>query len=162
VEPIEAALRIIRATDDGSPLVSFNMAESDIKLLMQQPWIMTSSDGSHGHPRMYATFPQKYAKYVLKEQAISMADFINSSTGRTADTFKLDRRGHLRSGYFADVVVFDPKRYRPKADYLSPEMLTEGVQTLLVNGAVAVDGGKPTGVAAGRGIKHVPTAGSCS
>lgn len=162
VEPIEAALRIIRESDRGSSVVSFNMAESDIKLLMKQPWIMTSSDGSYGHPRMYATYPQKYAKYVLAEKTISLAAFINSSTGRTADRFKLDRRGHLRSGYFADVVVFDPNRYRPRADYVNPTILTEGVQTLLVNGAVAVDGGKPTGVAAGRAIRKVPPAGSCT
>lgn len=162
IEPIDAALRIIRETEDGSPLVSFNMAESDIKLLMAQPWIMTSSDGSEGHPRMYATYPQKYAKYVLAEKTIRLAEFINSSTGRTADWFKLDRRGHLRSGYFADVVVFDPDHYRPKADYVNPTVLTEGVQTLLVNGAVAIDGGKPSGIAAGRGIRKTPPAGSCA
>ncbi|MDB5694972.1 MAG: amidohydrolase [Sphingomonas bacterium] len=162
VEPIEAALRIIRATEEGSSVVSFNMAEADIKLLMKQPWVMTSSDGSHGHPRMYATFPQKYAKYVLREKTISLADFINSSSGRTADRFKLDRRGHLKSGFFADIVVFDPDLYRPKADYIEPERLTEGVQTLLVNGAVAISAGKPTGVAAGRPLRKVPRAGSCS
>ncbi len=162
VDPIDAALRIMTESDKGSAVVSFNMAESDIKALMKQPWVVTSSDGSHGHPRMYATYPQKYAKYVLKEKAISLADFINSSTGRTADMFKLDHRGHLRSGYYADIVVFDPAAYRPKADYINPEVLTEGVRTLLVNGAVAIDGGKATGEAAGRPIRHVPTAGSCT
>lgn len=161
VEPVDAALRIIRESADGSAVVSFNMAEDDIKLLMRQPWVTTSSDGSAGHPRMYATFPQKYAKYVLQERAISLADFINSSTGRTADTFKLEGRGHLRPGYFADVVVFDPDSYRPKADYLHPTELTTGVTTLLVNGALAIDGGKPTGTAAGRAIRHTPTPGSC-
>ncbi|HEV7311195.1 N-acyl-D-amino-acid deacylase family protein [Sphingopyxis sp.] len=161
-EPIDAALRIIRESERGTSVVSFNMAEKDIKLLMKQAWVMTSSDGSHGHPRMYATFPRKYAKYVLDEKAISIAEFINSSSGQTADTFKLDRRGHLRNGYFADVVVFDPKSYRPKADYVNPEMLTLGVQALLVNGVVAVERGTPTGAAAGRGLKHVPPAGSCS
>lgn len=162
LEPIDAALRIIRESERGTSVVSFNMAEKDIKLLMKQPWVMTSSDGSHGHPRMYATFPRKYAKYVLDEKTISIAEFINSSSGRTADTFKLDRRGHLRNGYFADVVVFDPKSYRPKADYVNPEVLTQGVKALLVNGVVAVEQGNPTGAAAGRGLKHVPPAGSCS
>ncbi len=162
VDSIDAALRIMTESNSGSDVVSFNMAESDIKALMKQPWVVTSSDGSHGHPRMYATYPQKYAKYVLKEKAISLADFINSSTGRTADMFKLDHRGHLRSGYYADVVVFDPAGYRPKADYINPEVLTEGVRTLLINGAVAIDGGKATGAAAGRPIRHVPTAGSCA
>jgi N-acyl-D-amino-acid deacylase len=162
VDPIDAALRIMTESNSGSDVVSFNMAESDIKALMKQPWVVTSSDGSHRHPRMYATYPQKYAKYVLKEKAISLADFINGSTGRTADMFKLDHRGHLRNGYYADVVVFDPAAYRPKADYINPEVLTEGVRTLLVNGAVAIDGGKATGEAAGRPIRHVPTAGSCA
>lgn len=162
VEPIDAALRIMRTSEDGGSLVSFNMAESDIKLLMKQPWVMTSSDGSKGHPRMYATFPRKYAKYVLGEQTISLAEFINSSSGRTADRFKLDRRGHLRPGYYADVLVFDPNLYRPKADYLNPERLAEGVQTLVVNGSLAVDNGKPTGTAAGRPLRRVPKAGTCS
>lgn len=162
VDPIDAAVRIISESDDGDSVVSFNMAESDIKLLMKRPWVVTSSDGSHGHPRMYATFPQKYAKYVLKERTITLAEFINSSTGRTADIFKLQDRGHLRAGHYADIVVFDPKAYRPKADYLNPELLTEGVRTLLVNGAVAVDGGEATGVAAGRPIKHIPRSGTCS
>ncbi len=161
VDPVEAALRIITESPDGSAVVSFNMAEDDIKLLMRQPWIVTSSDGSAGHPRMYATFPQKYAKYVLKEHAISLAEFINSSTGRTADMFKLEGRGHLRKGYFADIVVFDPAGYRPRADYVHPAELTVGVRTLIVNGAVAIDQGKPTGLAAGRGLRHIPTAGTC-
>ena len=162
VEPVDVAIRILLESEDGDAIVSFNMAESDIKLLMKQPWIVTSSDGSVGHPRMYASFPRKYAKYVLKDRVISLAEFINSSTGRTADTFGLKGRGHLRKGAFADVVVFDPKTYRPKSDYIRPDVLGEGIRTLLVNGAVAVDGGKPTGIAAGRPIKHVPTAGTCS
>jgi N-acyl-D-aspartate/D-glutamate deacylase len=161
VDPIDAALRIIRHSADGSAVVSFNMAERDIKLLMKQPWVVTGSDGSAGHPRMYATFPQKYAKYVLKERTISLAEFINGSTGRTADIFKLDRRGHLRPGYFADVVVFDPRTYRPKADYIDPERLSQGVRTLLVNGTVAIDRGKATGALGGRAIRKTPPRETC-
>jgi N-acyl-D-aspartate/D-glutamate deacylase len=162
LDPVDAALRIISERKDADSVVSFNMAEKDIKLLMKRPWVVTSSDGSHGHPRMYATYPQKYAKYVLKERTITLAEFINSSTGRTADIFKLRQRGHLRPGYYADIVVFDPKAYRPKADYLNPELLSEGVRTLLVNGAIAVTDGKATGAAAGRPIRHIPTPSTCS
>ncbi|WP_234002422.1 amidohydrolase family protein [Erythrobacter sp. AP23] len=162
VEAIEAALRIIRETDRGGSVVSFNMAQEDIKLLMQQSWVMTGSDGSHGHPRMYSTYPEKYAKYALEEQTISIADFINSSTGRVADAFQLDARGHLRKGYFADIVVFNPDHYRPKATYVDPTLFASGVSTLLVNGAPAIENGQPTGVAAGRGIKNVPPPGTCS
>lgn len=162
VAPVEAALRIISQDAGGTSLVSFNMAETDIRAFMQRPWVVTSSDGSHGHPRMYATFPQKYAQYVRAKKVIDLATFINSSTGRTADIFKLDRRGHIRPGYYADVVVFDPDGYTPVADYIEPERLTTGVRTLVVNGRIVVSDGQPTGVAAGRALRHVPPAESCA
>jgi N-acyl-D-aspartate/D-glutamate deacylase len=161
IDPIDAAVRMIRTSDRGTDVASFNMSESDIRLFMRQPWVVTSSDGSDGHPRQYATFPMKYAKYVQADKVISLDEFIRSSTGRSADMFKLDRRGYLKEGYFADVVVFDPARYAPKADYLHPKRLSEGVEELWVNGRSAIHGGKMTGQPAGRILLHTPPAGSC-
>ena len=161
IEPLDAALRIIRTNEHGTDVASFNMSENDIRLFMRQPWVVTSSDGSDGHPRQYATFPMKYAKYVQKDKVISLDELIRSSTGRSADIFKLDRRGYLKEGYFADVVVFDPVRYAPKADYLHPKLLSEGVEELWVNGQSAIHAGKLTGQPAGRVLLHTPPAGSC-
>jgi N-acyl-D-amino-acid deacylase len=160
VEPFEAALRIIR-TGKGTAVASFNMSEDDIRLFMRQPWVVTSSDGSDGHPRQYATFPMKYAKYVQKDKVISLEEFILSSRGRSADMFKLDRCGYLKAGYFADVVIFDPTHYAPKADYLHPKVLSEGVEELWVNGVPAIRAGKLTGQPAGRVLLHTPPADSC-
>jgi N-acyl-D-amino-acid deacylase len=161
IEPIDAALRIIRTSEQGTDVASFNMSENDIRLFMRQPWVVTSSDGSDGHPRQYATFPTKYAKYVQREKVISLEEFIRSSTGRSADMFKLDRRGYLKEGYFADVVVFDPARYAPRADYLHPQVLSVGVEEVWVNGRSAIHAGKLTGQPAGRVLLHRPPAGSC-
>jgi N-acyl-D-amino-acid deacylase len=163
MEPVDAALRVIREGDDdkADSVTSFNMDPEDVKLLMRQPWIVTGSDGSDGHPRQYATFPEKYAKYVQHEHVLTTAEFIRRSTGLTADILGLDRRGYLRVGYFADVVVLDPAAYRPKADYLHPTVLSEGVINLWVNGKLAVDAGRMTDVLAGKVLSHVPTAGSC-
>ncbi|MBL43693.1 MAG: amidohydrolase [Sphingomonadaceae bacterium] len=161
VDPIAAAIRIIQDGDGSGKLVSFNMAESDIVAFMRQPWVVTSSDGSEGHPRMYATLPQKYRQYVQQAAAVDLATFINSSTGRTADRFGLSDRGHLRPGYKADIVMFDPDRYRPVATYLRPRELSEGVLTLVVNGEVVIADGKPTGVAAGRALRHRPPPETC-
>ncbi len=83
---------------------------------------------------------------------IDLKTFIRQSTGRTADIYKLDRRGYLRSGYFADVLVFDPDAYAPRADYMRPRELSVGVRKLFVNGALAVDDSRATGVAAGRAL----------
>jgi N-acyl-D-aspartate/D-glutamate deacylase len=102
---------------------------------------MTGSDGSAGHPRMYATFPEKYARYVVERRVISLGTFIRQSTGRTADTLKIAERGYLRPGYFADVLVFDPAHYAPRADYVRPRELSVGVTTLLVNGVPVISGG---------------------
>ncbi len=157
----DAALRIIRESiaaknrgerGGGTAVASFNMAQADVDLLMQQPWMVTSSDGSDGHPRMFASFPEKYARYVRERKVIDVATFIRQSTGRTADIYKLDRRGYLRAGYFADVVVFDPAAYAPRADYMRPRELSVGVRQLFVNGALALDDGRATGTREGRAL----------
>jgi N-acyl-D-aspartate/D-glutamate deacylase len=163
LDPVDAALRVIREADDGNAdaVTSFNMDAEDVKLLMRQPWVVTGSDGSDGHPRQYATFPEKYAKYAQREHVLTSDEFIRRSTGLTADILGLDRRGYLRPGYFADVVVLDPSAYRPRADYLHPNVLSEGVVYLWVNGTLAVDASKMTDALSGRVLSHVPTAGTC-
>ncbi|MGK6321408.1 N-acyl-D-amino-acid deacylase family protein [Sphingomonas sp. DT-204] len=160
LDPVAAAIAIIRVTDPA--VASFNQSEADIAAFMRQPWVMTGSDASTGHPRVYGSFARKYAKYVQQDHVITLREFIERSSALTADTFGLKGRGHLRTGAFADVVVFDPKTYRERATYERPELFAEGVRTVVVNGRVAVDNGRPTGAAAGRALAHVPPKGSCS
>lgn len=162
IDAVDAAVRIILADNGtGSAIVSFNMSEPDIERFMRQSWTMTGSDGSIGHPRMFGTFPEKYWTYVVRKKTITLADFINSSTGRTADFYKITGRGHLRPGYFADVVIFDPKLYRPHATYLQPDLPSEGVRTLIVNGKVAIRNGILTGTGGGVALRHMSTSGGC-
>jgi N-acyl-D-aspartate/D-glutamate deacylase len=160
VDPIEAAVRILQ--QGGAGVASFNQSEADIKAFMRQPWVMTSSDGSEGHPRKYASFAEKYAKYVKAEKTITLGEFVHRSTGLTADTFGLTGRGYLKPGFHADVVVFDPQAYGPKATYVQPELLSVGADQVLVNGKFVVRDGKPTDVLPGVGVQRVPTAGSCN
>jgi N-acyl-D-amino-acid deacylase len=162
LNPLDAAIRVLRESKGQASVVSFNISEADLQNFMKQPWVVTSSDGGPGHPREYATFPTKYAVYVKQKHVIDTQFFIRHSSGLTADIFRLDRRGYLRPGYFADVLVFDPDRYLPKADYIHPAVLSEGVKELFVNGTLAVDKGRPTGATSGRPLRHTPTVGSCS
>lgn len=158
-DPVRAAISVIRIADPG--VVSFNQSEADIVAFMKRPWVMTSSDASGGHPRVYGSFARKYAKYVKAEQVISLRDFVERSSSLTADTFGIQDRGRLRPGAFADVVVFDPQSYSARATYQSPRLLAQGVRTVVVNGVVALDNGAMTGKAAGRALAHAPTPGSC-
>lgn len=163
VTPIAAALRIIRDSIEhrggrGTAVASFNMSQHDVDLFMQQPWLMTASDGSNGHPRMYATYPEKYRKYVVDRGVIDLPTFIRQSTGLVADNYGLSDRGYLRRGYAADVLVFDPEHFAPRATYLNPREESAGVVALYVNGVAAVANGRPTQVTAGRVLlrKAVP------
>jgi len=157
--PIDAAIAAIRIEDSG--VVSFNQSEADIAAFMRQPWVMTDSDASPGHPRVYGTFARKYAKYAVADHVITVRQFIERSTSLTADWFHLTGRGHLKAGAFADIVVFDPKTYAARATYQQPTLFAAGVRTVLVNGRIAVDQGRLTGIAAGRALPHTPTAGTC-
>lgn len=158
-DPVTAAIAVIRIADPG--VVSFNQSEADIARFMAMPWVMTGSDASGGHPRVYGSFARKYAKYTKAEKVITLRQFIERSSSLTADTFGLKGRGHLRAGAFADVVVFDPEQYAARATYEAPTLLAQGVRSVVVNGVVAVDGGVMTGKAAGRALAHVPTVGTC-
>jgi N-acyl-D-amino-acid deacylase len=152
VSPVEAALQIIRG--GGADVASFNMKEADIEAFMKQPWVMTCSDGSVGHPRKYGTFPRKIHVYVYEKHVLSLEAAVRSSTSLPAETLQIKDRGLLKQGYFADVVVFDPKTFIDRATYEDPTVLATGVQYLLVNGQLAVDKGKLTSTMAGRSLKH--------
>ena len=152
IDPVQAAIQIVLEGD--SRIASFNMEANDIERFMIQPWVMTSSDGTNGHPRKYASFPRKYRAYVVENPVISLADFINRSTSLTAETLQLCQRGRLETDYFADVVIFDPETFAPVADFSNPAELSEGVVHLFVNGAHAINGGQINTELHGRALRR--------
>ncbi len=158
-DPVGAAIAVIRVGDPAT--VSFNMDEGDIAAFMRQPWVMTGSDASPGHPRVYGSFARKYAEYVRRRGVIDLRAFVERSATLAADTLGFADRGRIAAGKRADIVVFDPVRYAARATYAAPTTLATGVRTVVVNGRIAVDDGGATGVAAGEVIRHVPPPGSC-
>lgn len=158
-DPISAAISVIRDADVA--VVSFNMAESDIATFMRQPWTMTGSDASTGHPRVFGSFARKYAVYVKERGTLSLQQFIDRSTSVTADFLGLTDRGRIKPGNFADIAVFDPATYAANATYEEPERTASGIHAVIVNGRVAVEGGAMTGVAAGQALRHRPPRGAC-
>ena len=148
---VETALEIIKSGNAG--VTSFNMTEDDIENFMKQPWVMTGSDGSGGHPRKYGTYPRKMREYVIKRRVINLPRMIQASSLQVAETFSLKNRGKLGPGYFADVIVFDEKTIADRATYENPEVFAEGIKYVVVNGKVVIDGGKYTGAMAGRALR---------
>jgi N-acyl-D-aspartate/D-glutamate deacylase len=146
VEDVDAALALV---ERGSPsIVSFNMHDDDIELLMRQPWTMTASDGGLvemgsgvPHPRSYGTFPRKLRTYAVERGIVTLEDAVRSMTSLPAAALRVRDRGELRTGAFADVVVFDLSRLREMATYQEPHQLAEGMVHVIVNGSIAIDGG---------------------
>jgi len=147
-KPIE----IVKQGD--ASVASFNMKESDIDRFMVQPWVMTCSDGSDGHPRKYGTFPRKLREYVYRRHLLTLPQAVHVSSALTAKTLGLDGRGTLAVGKYADVIIFDPKTVADRSTYQEPTLLATGMREVLVNGTLAVDGGKYTGALAGRAIRR--------
>lgn len=145
----------------GAGVVSFGMHEDDVRLFMKEPYVATASDGSSQvpsdtipHPRSYGTFPRKIGKYAIEDGNISLEQAIRGASGLPADILRLPERGYLKKGYFADVVVFDPKTFRDRATYDEPHVYSTGVAYLFVNGRLAIDQGRYTGARAGRVLRH--------
>jgi N-acyl-D-amino-acid deacylase len=149
---VETALELI-ATIGDLGVASFNMNERDIETFMRDPFVMTGSDGSGGHPRLYGTYPRKIRRYVLDKPVISMERMIQASSGQVAEVYGIPERGRIREGNFADVIVFDPATIREQATYVAPEKLSTGMRWVFVNGRVAVEDGAPTGALAGRALR---------
>lgn len=145
---VDAAIKVIQK--GGSGLASFNMKESDVVSFMQKDWVVTGSDGSINHPRKYGTFPRKIRKYALEDSVISIGFAINQSTSRTAEIFKIPKRGKLKKGYFADVVIFDPTTITDKAWFNNPDDFSEGIEYVIVNGEIAIENGNYLGKLPGR------------
>jgi N-acyl-D-amino-acid deacylase len=153
--PEETAMDMLLKGEAG--LVSFNMAESDIELIMKQPFTMTCTDGDlvpfgqgKPHPRGNGAFARKIRVYVNERGVIDLPFAVRSMTSLPAAVFGLKDRGVLRPGAWADVLVFDPAKVRDAATYLEPHQLSEGFEYVLVNGVIEKDASAFTGRLGGR------------
>jgi len=139
VDPVTATIKLVQQGDVR--VASFNMSPQDVEAFMVQPWVITSSDGTNGHPRKYASFPKKYQKYVVEKKLLTMAEFVQRNSSKTADILGLNNRGKLIEGYIADIIVFDPKTFSANADFSTWNKYSTGIEHVLVNGEMVISEG---------------------
>ena len=151
LSPVEAAVELLKSDPVG--VASFNMNEKDIERFMKQKFIFTCSDGSTGHPRKFGTFPKKLRQYVYAQKLISLEFAVRNSSAATAEWFRIPQRGLIREGYFADVILFDPKTVSDRSTYEQPELPAVGMKFVIVNGRIAVENGAFTGILAGHALR---------
>lgn len=152
--------------DDNSNVsaVFFSMSEDNLRTQIAQPWMMFGSDGksmapegvflkSATHPRAYGNFARLLGKYVRDEQVITMEEAVRRLTSLPAANMKLDRRGTLKQGYYADIVVFDPANIQDHSTFENPHQLSTGMSHVFVNGVQVLRDGEHTGATPGRVVR---------
>jgi N-acyl-D-amino-acid deacylase len=158
-EVVDVVFEIEKA--GGAQIVNFGMNEEDVRVYMKQSFVATASDGGFQtpgdtvpHPRSYGTFPRKIGRYALEDGIITVEQAVRSSSGLPADILRLKDRGYLKAGYYADVVVFDPKTFRDVATFDKPHQYSTGLKYLFVNGKKTLEDGKHLDVLAGKTLRH--------
>jgi N-acyl-D-amino-acid deacylase len=164
VSPEDAAIDLVIEDGTRVGVAYFLMSEENVRRQMALPWVSFGSDEqgdapegvfllSAAHPRAYGTFARVFAKYVREDHVLSTAEAVRRMTTLPADNLSLQDRGRLRSGAFADIVVFDPNSMQDYATFQNSHQLSTGVSYVIVNGKLALKDGRATGAATGRVVR---------
>ena len=133
----------------GASCIYHAMDEKDVENIMQHPLTMIASDGrlsrpgkGHPHPRAYGTFPRVLGQYVREKKLLSLEEAIYKMTSFPAQTYGLNKRGQIKEGMMADIVIFDANTIEDKATFIDPHQYPVGIDYVLVNGKKAIDQGQ--------------------
>ena len=148
----------------ATSVVVFGMDERDILLAVLQPWVSFDNDSSgtspegllgqeHPHPRAYGTFPRIIRKYVREQGRLWLEETVGKMTALPAQRMRLADRGVLKTGMWADIVVFDPDKITDRASFENPNQLSEGMEYVLVNGVPVIAAGKMTNALPGKVLR---------
>ncbi|MCX7974193.1 MAG: D-aminoacylase [Candidatus Aminicenantes bacterium] len=147
--------------EGGAQGIFFQMDEADVAKLMKLPYIMIGSDGEiqvfgrgFPHPRSYGTFPRVIAHYVHEKKTISLEEAIRKMTSLPAEAFNLKKRGLLKPGYLADVVVFNSEEFKDEATYPEPHRYPSGLHLVVVNGQIVFHQGEVKPILPGKVLKN--------
>jgi dihydroorotase/N-acyl-D-amino-acid deacylase len=168
-DPIDALLDLLIEDKAYTSVAVFGMDEPDVVLALQQPWVSINNDSQgtapdgilgqdHPHPRAYGTFPRILRKYVREEKRLTLEDAIRKFTSLPAQRMRVGDRGVLKTGMWADIVVFNPDSIRDRATFEKPNQLSQGMRWVLVNGVPVIADGKATGKLPGKVLRGPGTA----
>ena len=155
-DPVDAAYDLVAEGEGRVMAIYHMMSEADVETALRFPWTSIGSDAGAAattggqdptgltHPRAYGNFPRVIARYVRERGVLSLEQAIRSASGLPADILRVPERGYIKTGYYADLVILDPKTFRDKATYDQPHQYATGVKHLFVNGRLAIEDGKTT------------------
>lgn len=152
--PVETYIEIVKS--GGAGVVGFGMTEEDVRTFYQTPWVMASSDGGIGgrHPRATGTFPRVLGHFVRERKWLTLEEAVRKSSAMPAARLGLKDRGLIKKGMAADIVLFDPNMVKDRATFAEPQLFSEGINMVFVNGELVWDGEKVTGKLPGKILRR--------
>lgn len=156
VGPLAAVCDLLVEEELGVSITLHLLAEADVRTIMADDRTCIATDGLFGgkpHPRVYGTYPRVLGRYVREENLLSMEEAVRKMTTLPARILGLDRKGLLRPGMDADLVVFDPDTVGSRATFEAPRRPPQGIDHVLVDGEFAVEDGEVTGALPGVAIR---------
>jgi N-acyl-D-amino-acid deacylase len=164
ISPEETAMDLVIQDDSRVGTVYFLMSEDNIKKQIALPWVSFGSDEgsmapegiflkSNPHPRAYGNVARLLGKYVREEKVIPLEEAVRRLSSLPATNLKLQKRGALKPGYFADVVVFDPNTISDHATFDKPHQYATGMKHVFVNGVQVLKDGEHTNATPGRFVR---------
>jgi N-acyl-D-amino-acid deacylase len=164
-DPLDTLFDFLVEEGGSIPTIYAHHTEEDMNLALAQAWCSVGSDGlaysvvgplrrGQPHPRSFGTFPRVLGVYVRDRGLLRLEEAVRKMTSLNAAKLGIRDRGLLREGCFADFTVFDPAKVIDRATYLEPFQYPDGIDYVIVNGAVTVEKGKHTGARAGRVLRR--------
>lgn len=162
--PEETAMNLIIEDSTRVGVAYFLMSEDNVKKQVALPWVSFGSDEasyttegvflkSNAHPRAYGNFARVLGLYSRDEKVISLKDAIAKLAALPAKHLKLNKRGELKKGYYADIIIFDPKKVKDNATYEKPHQYADGMMDVFVNGIQVLKNGEHTDAKPGKFLK---------
>jgi N-acyl-D-amino-acid deacylase len=162
--PEDTLMDLIVADGARTHAVDFFGSEDDLRTALVQSWTSIGLDfpemsldgplySRHFHPRAFGSMPRFLGSYIRDQRLLPIEAAIRKITSFPAQREHLERRGQLQPGFFADITVFDPATIIDHATYVQPDQPSMGIDFVVVNGQLEYEGGKPTGVTAGRVLR---------
>jgi N-acyl-D-amino-acid deacylase len=162
--PEDALMDFVLADGAQTGAIYFMASEDDLRTGLSQPWTSIGLDSGemsldgplyepHNHPRSMGSMPRLLGHYVRDEHLLPLEAAIRKITSLPAQRERLEGRGLLKPGYFADITIFDPAAVIDHASFTKPDQLSDGIDYTIVNGQVEFDHGKLTGATAGRVLR---------
>ena len=159
-DPAETIMNLVLEDRSRVGTVYFMMSEDNVRKQIRLPWVSFGSDAasmapelpftrSSAHPRAYGTFARLLGRYTRDEKILSLSEAVRRLSGLPATNLELDRRGFLKEGMFADVVVFDPGTIADRATFEKPHQYAVGMKHVFVNGVQVLKDGEHTGAKPG-------------